>query len=532
MTYASPVGGRSPVTRLRRTLGRVALVACTSLAARTASAQRPAAEKDSVTVRLVNTELRAAVQLVAQYLDRPVLFSGPGGPMVTLETPRPVARADVPRLLQSLLDSQNYELVSDTVGHVYRVRPKEAPKPAPQQQGYVAPPGAGGGIELFIIPLQHARAIDVASTVNALYGRATAVSPVGRRSGTLGDELRQNQVPALGAQQQQGFGGQQQQPMYAQQGYQQQQAGGAVSSTITGSGFTGEVTIVPDVRANNLLVRSNRADFTLVQNVVTQLDTRPLQVMIEVLIAEVQHDKSIGLGVDWTLAETDLSHHPNGPKFTGEVSGAGDAGLGDFAIKVMKVGGINLESTLRLVAGKNAVSIISRPVVLTANNQEAEIVVGSQRPFVQVSRALPTELAVRDQVVQYMDVGTKLAVRPSISVDGSVELEVRQEVSTATAETQFNAPVISTRSVQTQLLIKDGQTVVLGGLTGKEKDVSVRGVPFLSGLPLIGGLFGHVSRQTTTTELFIFMTPRVIRSDEDAERLSAPLQQRSLQQAP
>ena len=288
---------------------------------------------------------------------------------------------------------------------------------------------------------------------------------------------------------------------------------------------------MPDARANNLLVRANRTDFALVQNVVTQLDTRPLQVMIEVLIAEVRRDKSLNIGASWNLGETTISKTV-GTTMTGTTSGAGDAGLGDFAISVMKLGGIDLDAMLRAVAGKNTVSIVSRPVVLTANNQEAEIVVGSQRPFVQVSRSLPTEMAVRDQVVQYKDVGTKLTVRPSISVDGSVELEVKQEVSNATSETAFNAPIISTRSVQTQLLIKDGQTVVLGGLTDREKDVGSRGVPFLHSLPLIGFLFGHVTRQTTETELFIFLTPRVIRSDEDAERITAPLQRRSTEHAP
>ncbi|HEU4722062.1 MAG TPA: secretin N-terminal domain-containing protein [Gemmatimonadaceae bacterium] len=489
----------------------------------TARAQRPApaAKQDSVTIRLVNTELRAAVQLVAQYLDRPVLFSGPGGGMVTLETPRPVPRADVPRLLQSLLDSQNYELVNDTVGGVYRVRPKEVPRPPLQDPAQMNPGGAprgAGNIELFVLPLKHARAVDVATTVNALYGKSVARTDGSRRV-TLGDELRQNQIPPIGAPQ----------PSYPMQ--QPQAAAAPTNTTITGGGFTGEVTIVPDARANNLLVRANRADYTLIENVVRQLDTRPLQVMIEVLIAEVRRDKSLSLGVDLELGETTVSKGA-GTTATGSISGAGDSGLGDFAIKVMKIGGINLDATLRAVAGKNHVSIVSRPVVLTANNQEAEIVVGSQRPFVQVSRSLPTDQAIRDQVVQYKDVGTKLTVRPSISVDGSVELEVKQEVSSATTETAFNAPVISTRSVQTQLLIRDGQTVVLGGLTDKQKDVTTRGVPVLSSIPIIGGLFGRVSRQTTETELFIFLTPRVIRSDEDAARLSSPLEQRSLQRAP
>ncbi|MEO7455557.1 MAG: secretin N-terminal domain-containing protein, partial [Gemmatimonadaceae bacterium] len=444
--------------------------------------------RDSVTIRLANTELRAAVQLLGQYLAKPVLFTGAGGGLVTLETPRPIARADVPRLLQSMLESQAYELVDDSAGQVYRARPRETPRTAPASQQL--PPDAprvqgSGGVEVFVIQLKHARSSDVASTVNALYGKATIGSEYSRR-GTLGDELRQIQVPALGA----------------------VPSGPQVARPT--NGFSGDVTIVPDTRANNLLIRANRTDYLLIESLVRQIDIRPLQVMIEVYIAEVRKDRSTSFGVDLELGETSLAHKTD-MTGTASISGAGQSGLGDFAIKVMSVGGINLDATLRAVAGRGDVSVVSRPVILTTNNQEAEIIVGSQRPFVQVSRALPTEAAVRDQVVQYKDVGTKLTVRPSISIDGSVELEVKQEVSSATNETAFNAPVISTRSVQTQLLVRDGQTIVLGGLTDKQHDASQRGIPFLSAIPFIGGLFGHVSRQTTETELFIFLTPRVIR---------------------
>ncbi|NIS31683.1 MAG: hypothetical protein GWN71_16475, partial [Gammaproteobacteria bacterium] len=90
---------------------------------------------------------------------------------------------------------------------------------------------------------------------------------------------------------------------------------------------------------------------------------------------------------------------------------------------------------------------------LAANNAPAEILVGSQRPFVQVQRALPTDAPTRDQVVQFKDVGTRLSVTPTVSQDGYVMLEVVQEVSAATAEVAFDAPVISRRSIQTQLLV-------------------------------------------------------------------------------
>jgi general secretion pathway protein D len=160
-------------------------------------------------------------------------------------------------------------------------------------------------------------------------------------------------------------------------------------------------------------------------------------------------------------------------------------------------------------------------VLLAANNEAAEILVGSQRPFIQVQRALPTDAPLRDQVVQFKDVGTRLNVRPTISDDGYVTLRVAQEVNAATAEVAFDAPVISTRTIQTQLLVRDGHTAVLGGLADRQRDETRAGVPFLSSLPIIGGLFGRQVTRTTETELFVFLTPRVIRTDEELDDASA-----------
>jgi general secretion pathway protein D len=300
--------------------------------------------------------------------------------------------------------------------------------------------------------------------------------------------------------------------------------------------LTGELTIVPDARANGLLIRANRTDLALITAAVKELDVRPLQVLIEVLIAEVRRDRSLTFGIDASVPKTKIKGSGK-TTVEGTLSGAGAGsastnstngpGLGEFVMKVMGIGGIDLDASLRAAAGRGDVAIVSRPVVMTTNNEEAEIVVGSQRPFIQVSRALPTDGAIRDQIVQYKEVGTKLHVRPTISTDGSVQLEVSQEVSNATEETAFNAPVISTRSVQTQLLVRDGQTVVLGGLTDHQKDVTQNGIPVLSSIPLLGGLFGRASRRTTETELFVFITPRIMRTDEDASRLSQPLQKRA-----
>lgn len=455
---------------------------------------------DSVDVRIVNTDLRTAVQLLSPFLDRPVLFSAQTAATVTLETPVPVARVEVVRLVRGLVESQGLELFADSVSGMYQVRLKPTVRPSLP----LGAPGSrpSGTIELFVLPLRHARAVDVASTVNALYGRSFAGAlDGGVRPPTLTDDLRSNLVPPV-----------------PPAGI----APGAAAPVQRSATLSGELTIVADSRGNNLLVRANAQDIELIRQVVQALDVRPLQVLIEVMVAEVRRDRSIGVSVEGVLQPTELGSSGATAEAT-----LGTGGLGDFAIKVMGVGKLDLDATLRLAAGRGSVRILTRPVVLATNNQLAEIVVGSQRPFVQVQRSLPTDAASRDQIVQYKDVGTKLTVRPTISADGSVQLEVTQEVSTATSEVAFNAPVIATRSLSTQLLVQDGQTVALGGLTDRVKESRQSGLPLLSAIPLLGGLFGGARRSTVETELFVFLTPRVIRTDADASRLTSPLQQKA-----
>lgn len=482
-------------------------VGCTLAAVRMAIAQEPRrdstiapASVDTVSIRLVDVELRAAVQLLSQYLDRPVIFSGTPGIRVTLETPRPVPRAEVIRLLRGLLESQNLELFADSAAALYRVRPKEAPRPIAVQPAVTR---AQGTPELFTIRLRHARAPNVAAVVNALYGRASALGEAGELPSSLAEGLRENVLPP--------------QPLPSEV-----QAEPPSAQRPRPAQFSGAVTIVPDPRSNSLLVRATREDFQLVEAAVRELDVRPLQALIEVMIVEARKDRSFAFGLETKVPPTRIP----GTETTVSATSTG-GGLSDFVLRVMRVGGVDVEATLRAGAARGDVRILSRPVVIAANNESAEILVGSQRPFIQVARSLPTDAPSRDQVVQYKDVGTRLSVRPTISEDGYVMLDVLQEVNAATAETQFDAPVISTRTVETRLLVKDGQTVVLGGLTDRQRDANQGGVPVLSSIPLLGGLFGRASRRTTEVELYLFLTPRVLRSDADADAATEPLRRKA-----
>lgn len=455
---------------------------------------------DSLMISFVEAEIVTAVQALARHLDKPLTFGTLGDGRVTLETPRPVPRSDALLLLRGLIESHDLELIEDSA--IYRVRRRQNSIPAAMRAG--ATPGAGGAeagpIQLWVVRLTHARASDVAATVNALYGRPSALGELGARRPTLTDELRQQRVPA-----------------------ESPPAGGEVRSPGRVASFAGEVVIVPDAGSNSLLIRASRDDFELIDAAIQELDVRPLQVLIEVLIAEVRQDRSFAFGLELGF-DTLTVPGTRGTRAAGSNAGLG---LGDFVLHVMNIRGRDVEATLRAASGRGEVNIVSRPVVLAANNETARILVGSQRPFVQIARSLPTETATRDQVIQYRDVGTELTVHPTISGDGYVMLEVSQEVNAATTETAFDAPVISTRSVQTRLLVRDGQTVVLGGLTDRQRDVSRSGVPVLSSIPLVGGLFGSYSRRTTATELLLFLTPRVIRTDEEIDAVTEPLTERA-----
>lgn len=450
---------------------------------------------DSISVRLINVDLRLAVQAIARYLDRPVILGNVGEIRVTLETPQPVARADLPRLLRGMLETYGLTLSEDagyyTVGAVAQAAPAATPGG-----------GATGPIQLFVVPVRHARAADVAATVNALYGRASAFGEIGAGPArpTLAEGLRQNLVPPSGTPEPG-----QQPALIAQQ-----------------AELTGDVTIIPDPRTNSLLIRASREDFELIRAAVQQLDVRPLQVLIQVIIAEVRRDRSLSYGLEAILPAQRVQGRD-------EVVSGSTSGLGatDFVLKVMNLGGADLTATLTAAASRGDVTILSRPVVLAANNEAAEILVGSQRPFIQVQRALPTDAPLRDQVVQFKDVGTRLNVRPTISDDGYVTLRVAQEVNAATAEVAFDAPVISTRTIQTQLLVRDGHTAVLGGLADRQRDETRAGVPILSSIPVIGGLFGRHVTRTTETELFVFLTPRVIRNDQELDEASTRIGDRT-----
>ncbi len=458
---------------------------------------------DSVSVRFVQTDLRAVIQALGRYLSKPVLVGAIQPVPVTFETPAPVPRGALAGYLKGIVESQGLQFTEDSA--FFRIAP-----PAPTALDRPRPPGAAGAggrdtaqVQLFVIRLKHARASDVAATLNQLFGAGGEFSGrAGLSTGTLSDELRRNVVP---------------------QQTDRPTAGSPtaalppVSPTVRPSALSGPVVIVPDELTNSLLIRAAKDDYDVLVQAVGELDIRPLQVLIEVLIVEARRDHRFSLGASLFVPPQPVDHGDG----SAGVSVSGGS-LGDFVLRLLSLGHADVDATITAAESRGDVKILSRPVLLASNNTEARLLVGSQRPFVQVSRSLPTETPTRDQVVQYRDVGTRLTVRPTINQDGYVSLLIQQEVNQATSEVAFDAPVISTREAATQVLVKDGQTIVIGGLKDEQRDITQGGVPILSRIPLIGGLFGSSTRQKTQTELYLFLTPRILKTDADADSVTAP----------
>jgi general secretion pathway protein D len=352
---------------------------------------------------------------------------------------------------------------------------------------------------VFVHRLRHAPAEDVARSIGALFGIGDGASSAPRPR-SLTQELRDQALP------------------------QNSQGAPVVPGAPRGLGteLSGNVQIFADQRTNSLLIRATPGDYATIRQAIEQIDTRPLQVLIEVLIAEVRRNRQFGLGLTVQLPEQQLEGSNTG--VGGELVGGGD---GDVVLRITRLGGVDANVVLRALATSGNVNILSRPVILAQNNEEARILVGDQRPFIQISRALPTDNAARDQVIQYRDVGTQLTIRPTINPDGYVTLTVLQEVSTATNETQFGAPIIATREAETRLLVKDDQTVVIGGLIDQQRSSSSSGIPILKDIPILGALFRSSSRNTNTTELFLFLTPHVIYTDEDMERATRTVREKA-----
>ncbi|MDQ6612949.1 MAG: hypothetical protein M3Y64_10985, partial [Gemmatimonadota bacterium] len=234
-----------------------------------------------------------------------------------------------------------------------------------------------------------------------------------------------------------------------------------------------------------------------------------------VTIAEIALGRGSEFGIDWSVVN-------RGGDVRSQFGSAEipDSTSGNFFLRLVRLDATGVRALLTAIASKSDVRILSTPQVLAANNREATILVGSKVPFIASTR-LGNDVAI-DRAVQYQDVGTKLSIIPTINDDGYVSVQLLQEVSSLTAQTvsaALSAPVISTREASTRAVLRDGQTGVIAGLIGESQERSDNGIPFLKDIPFIGNLFKRQSVTHQRTELVIFVTPYIIRTDADADAI-------------
>jgi len=447
------------------------------------------APQEGINLNFQNVALANVVTAMGQLAGINVVSSNMPDVTVTLRTAEPVSAEEVSSLIRSLATAHGVTVVEEP-GFLRLQGPLV-------QEGEILEPR-----HLFIHRLQHANALVLASTLQALFGATgPRISPASAGAETLSQQLRAIEQAS----------GQRYQGAMLQ--------GGQVTFEVGSSELEGDVQIVPDEITNSLLVRATTGDWAILEQAIQALDLRPLQVVIEVVIAEVRRTGDLNVGVGFGVSNVEQE---GGEGITGILPVTPSDGA--FTLDILRTGDVDVGVTLAALSSTGNVRILSRPLIQAQNNQEARILVGSQRPFIQSSYTSAQNPDFAQEVVQYRNVGTSLTILPTINEAGYVNLLLTQEVSSATAETQFGAPVISTREATTQLLAQSGQTVVIGGLVDQQTEKSRVGIPFLKDIPVLGYLFGTTREMVSNAELFLFLTPYVVATDEDEVTLREALE--------
>lgn len=300
--------------------------------------------------------------------------------------------------------------------------------------------------------------------------------------------------------------------------------------TQTGSSTPG--IIQADAATNSIIITAPDAIYNNLRAALEKLDVRRAQVYVEALIAEVTADKAAELGIQWqdlTAAGKTTGQVFGGTNFgtagqniigisqNPSTAGQGlNIGVVKGTITIPGIGAqiLNIGLLVRALQTDANANILSTPTLLTLDNEEAKIVIGQNVPFVTGSYAVSAAATTPTpfQTVERKDVGLTLRIKPQISEGGAVRLQIYQEVSNIQDSTNAAGIITNKRSVESTVLVDDGQIVVIGGLIQDTVKDSVEKVPGLGDIPLIGSLFKYNTRSRSKTNLMVFLRPTLLRS--------------------
>ncbi|MDQ6951782.1 MAG: type II secretion system secretin GspD [Mariprofundales bacterium] len=305
--------------------------------------------------------------------------------------------------------------------------------------------------------------------------------------------------------------------------------------------FSGDVKLVADPATNALLMTADGADFPALNALIDKLDIRRLQVLVEALIVEISTTGAQQFGMEFRGLSDPTGgrrHTIGGTSFTNQ-SGVNintvaanplnpGNGLAVGVVSGMVTFGgksfLNLGALLRALETKSNANVLSTPDILTMDNEEAEIVVGQNVPFVTGQTSTQGGVTNPFQTITRQDVGLTLRVTPQISEGDVIRLKIFQEVSSVAPKSSSGGAsdiVTNKRSIKTTVLVNDGNIVVLGGLMRDETTTSVQRVPCIGAVPLIGEPFKFTNNQHVKTNLMVFLRPHIIRNRHDIDLITA-----------
>ena len=303
------------------------------------------------------------------------------------------------------------------------------------------------------------------------------------------------------------------------------------SLTTTAGEGAASITVVAEPQSNSLLITAPQDRMASIVRAIQSLDLRPSQVLIEAVIFEISAEnfsdlsvqfggllnQALGGGTSFSLDGRASLITLISAAMGGTAASPGDGGLIGYADG-------NFTALVSAIARERTTRLLSTPAVLTLNNQEAEIVVAQNVPFVTGQYSTVGDSAVPTQpfqTIERQDVGLTLKVRPQINEDGTVRLSITQEVSNLTGTTAAaGGEVTARRRLSTNAMVGDSEVIILGGLIEDNTTSSNQRVPGLSNLPVLGALFRGRNVQEGQRVLLIMLRPRVVRTETDAERLS------------
>lgn len=293
---------------------------------------------------------------------------------------------------------------------------------------------------------------------------------------------------------------------------------GADGRLVNTRNLTNQITVIPDQNTNGLIVVTSPENVELIQQILDQLDRIPEQVMIQTMIVEATLDKTDKLGVEWNAVMPKIF----GTEATGTATTDFNVGSAADGFRYTIAGG-NLTGLINALKSDDKFEVLSTPRIFTSNNVQAEI---------NISQSIPYVLSTREDNngnltfnYDFQDVGIVLNVTPRITSNGMVTLDVVQTANDLQGFTDFNAPIVNQRQAETTVSVRDGETIVLGGIMRSTVTSNVKKLPILGDIPILGELFKSRSKTTNKTELMVFLTPRVVRDPEEARRLREETEQ-------